>query len=167
MLRGLGRAPFSPRTSIGPGAGAAVPETPPPAPDPMSRGPAAAPAAPGSAPAPAPPPPTGPAPWAAEVVKEADPAQEQFEVLKRHIHMRLVDRLDMNRIAEIDPKMLRNEIKAVVENLCDTENPLLNRHERQRLVSEILDETFGFGPLELLLKDDKIGDIMINGPKKI
>ena len=73
----------------------------------------------------------------------------------------------MNRIAEIDPKTLRNEIRGVVELLCDTENPLLNRNERQRLVNEILDETFGFGPLELLLKDDKIGDIMINGPKNI
>ena len=73
----------------------------------------------------------------------------------------------MNRIAEIDPKELRNEIRGVVELLCDTENPLLNRNERQRLVNEILDETFGYGPLELLLKDDKIGDIMINGPKHV
>ena len=73
----------------------------------------------------------------------------------------------MNRIAEIDPKTLRNEIRGVVEQLCDTENPLLNRNERQRLVNEVLDETLGFGPLELLLKDDKIGDIMINGPKNI
>ena len=81
--------------------------------------------------------------------------------------MRLVDRLDMNRVGEMDPKTLRSEIRGVVEHLCDTENPLLNRNERQRLVNEILDETFGFGPLELLLKDDKIADIMINGPKKI
>ena len=73
----------------------------------------------------------------------------------------------MNRIAEIDPKTLRNDIRGVVEQLCDTENPLLNRNERQRLVNEVLDETFGFGPLELLLKDDKIGDIMINGPKNV
>jgi pilus assembly protein CpaF len=102
-----------------------------------------------------------------EPAKEADPAQVQYEVLKRHIHMRLVDRLDMNRIAEIDPKTLRNEIRGVVEQLCDTENPLLNRNERQRLVNEVLDETFGFGPLELLLKDDKIADIMINGPKNV
>ena len=81
--------------------------------------------------------------------------------------MQLVDRLDMNRVGEMDPKTLRDEIRGIVEHLCDTENPLLNRNERQRLVNEVLDETFGFGPLELLLKDDKIGDIMINGPKKI
>src|SRR5881275_433577 len=81
--------------------------------------------------------------------------------------MRLVDRLDLNRVSEMDPNTLRAEIRGVVEHLCDTENPLLNRHERQRLVNEILDETFGFGPLELLLKDEKIGDIMINGAKKV
>ena len=102
-----------------------------------------------------------------EPAKETDPAVEQYETLKRHIHIQLVDRLDMNRVSEMDPKTLRNEIRSIVEHLCDTENPLLNRNERQRLVNEILDETFGFGPLELLLKDDKIGDIMINGPKKV
>src|SRR5438045_1327882 len=117
MLRGMGRTPFGPRTSIGQGAGASAADPAPPSADPTSRGPAPSPAAPGPAPAPAPAPPPSPAPWAAEVVKEADPAQEQFEVLKRHIHMRLVDRLDMNRVTEIDPKMLRNEIKGVVEYL--------------------------------------------------
>ena len=73
----------------------------------------------------------------------------------------------MNRLNEIDPAVRRAEIGAIVEHLCDIENPRLNRSERQRLVGEILDETFGLGPLEILLKDDKIADIMINGPKKI
>jgi len=118
----------------------------------------------------APPPqaPTPPAPTRKnDASREIDPAVAKYEALKRQIHMQLVDRLDMNRVAEIDPKTLRNEIRGVVEQLCDTENPLLNRNERQRLVNEVLDETFGFGPLELLLKDDKIGDIMINGPKNV
>ena len=46
-----------------------------------------------------------------EPVKEPDPAVEQYETLKRHIHMQLVDRLDMNRVSEMDPKTLRNEIR--------------------------------------------------------
>jgi pilus assembly protein CpaF len=91
----------------------------------------------------------------------------KYEGLKRKVHGQLVDRLDMNRVNEIDPVSLRAEIRSVVEHLCDTEDPLLNRNERQRLVEEILDETFGLGPLELLLKDDKIGDIMINGPRHV
>ena len=63
--------------------------------------------------------------------------------------------------------MLRREIRLVVEHLCDTEDTLLNRNERERLVDEVLDETFGLGPLELLLKDPTISDILINGPKNI
>jgi pilus assembly protein CpaF len=124
-----------------------------------------APASAPAAPAPSPPPP----PRARETSREVDPAVLKYEQLKKTIHLRLVDRLDLNRVNEMDGgiQALRNEIRGVVEHLCDTENPMLNRTERQKLVEEILDETFGFGPLELLLKDDKIGDIMINGPKKI
>ncbi len=156
MLRGFSRAGLAPRSPINSAAATALEDPPSPGSGDASPPPAV--------PAPAAPPPPA---RKAEAGKEADPAQVQYEALKRHIHMRLVDRLDMNRIAEIDPKELRNEIRGVVELLCDTENPLLNRNERQRLVNEILDETFGYGPLELLLKDDKIGDIMINGPKHV
>jgi pilus assembly protein CpaF len=159
MLRGLGRGPFGPRANSESGAQTAVLDSPAAK---TGEGPGSLPPSPAPEPPPAPPPARR-----NESSKEIDPAQAQYEALKRHIHMRLVDRLDMNRIAEIDPKTLRAEIRGVVEQLCDTENPLLNRNERQRLVNEVLDETFGFGPLELLLKDDKIGDIMINGPKNV
>jgi pilus assembly protein CpaF len=158
MLRGLSRSPFAPKGSQTFGASTAVAEPPPPVDSAVETA--------NRTPPPAPPPPPT-APRRNEAPKEPDPAQEQYEILKRLIHTRLVDRLDMNRIAEIDPKTLRNDIRGVVEQLCDSENPLLNRNERQRLVNEVLDETLGFGPLELLLKDDKIGDIMINGPKHI
>src|SRR5690349_7264572 len=141
MLKGLGLRPFNPRPVPG-----LAPETEAELPAPRDL-------------APAPPPPPAP-PRGREIVKEADPAVEKYETLKRHIHMRLVDRLDLNRVNEIDPATLRAEIRGVVEHLCDTEDPLLNRTERQRLVDEILDETSGLGPLELLLKDDKIADIM-------
>ncbi len=90
-----------------------------------------------------------------------------FDDLKRLIHGKLVEKLDMSRVGDLEGDSLRREIRLVIEHLCDTENPLLNRSERERLVEEILDETFGFGPLELLLKDQKIADIMINGPKHV
>jgi pilus assembly protein CpaF len=90
-----------------------------------------------------------------------------YETLKRRIHTKLVDKLDLTRVGELEGDVLRREIRLVVEHLCDTEDTLLNRNERERLVEEVLDETFGLGPLELLLKDNTISDIMINGPKHI
>jgi len=92
---------------------------------------------------------------------------KSFEELKRLIHTKLVEKLDLSRVSDLEGDTLRREIRLVVERLCDTENPLLNRMERERLIDEVLDETFGFGPLEVLLKDPTISDIMINGPFKI
>src|SRR5436305_4199561 len=92
---------------------------------------------------------------------------KSFEELKRLIHGKLVDKLDLSRVSDLEGETLRREIRLVVERLCDTENPLLNRMERERLIDEVLDETFGFGPLEVLLKDPTISDILINGPQKI
>ncbi|HEY2762026.1 MAG TPA: CpaF family protein [Pirellulales bacterium] len=91
----------------------------------------------------------------------------EFESLKRRIHSKLVDKLDLTKVGELEGDVLRREIRLVVEHLCDTEDHLLNRSERDRLVEEVLDETFGLGPLELLLKDSTISDILINGPKHI
>src|SRR6202162_4010804 len=94
-------------------------------------------------------------------------SSKSFEELKRLIHSKLVDKLDLSRVSDLTGDTLRREIRLVVERLCDTENPLLNRMERERLIDEVLDETFGFGPLEMLLKDPTISDILINGPHKI
>src|SRR5437868_13105541 len=100
--------------------------------------------------------------------RSADAAKaEEFDLLKRKIHNKLVDKLDLNRVGELQGDVLRREIRLVVEHLCDTEETFLNRAERERLIEEVLDETFGLGPLEFLLKDHTISDILINGPKNI
>src|SRR6185312_6374968 len=78
---------------------------------------------------------------------------KSFEELKRLIHGKLVDKLDLSRVSDLEGDTLRREIRLVVE--------------RERLIDEVLDETFGFGPLEVLLKDPTISDILINGPQKI
>ena len=93
--------------------------------------------------------------------------ETEFEELKRKIHGKLVDKLDLSRVSELEGETLKREIRLVVEHLCDSEDTMLNRAERERLIEEVLDETFGLGPLELLLKDPTISDILINGPKQI
>jgi pilus assembly protein CpaF len=91
----------------------------------------------------------------------------EFEKLKQRIHSKLVDKLDLSHVGELEGDVLRREIRLVVEHLCDSEDTFLNRNERDRLVDEVLDETFGLGPLEMLLKEPSISEIMINGPKNV
>jgi len=91
---------------------------------------------------------------------------DKFNALKVRIHRKLVEQLDLNAINNDDPT-IRDQVGDLIIDLCEKEDVLLNHVERQRLVSEILDETFGLGPLEVLLKDPSISDILINGPKQI
>ncbi|MCK4851108.1 MAG: CpaF family protein, partial [Phycisphaerae bacterium] len=92
---------------------------------------------------------------------------KQFQELKTRIHRKMVDRLDLSNIEGLDKEDLRKQIRAVVAELCDEENTLLNYQERERLMAEVLDETFGLGPLEVLLADPTITDILVNGPHMI
>ncbi|MBN2578272.1 MAG: CpaF family protein [Pirellulales bacterium] len=100
-------------------------------------------------------------------LRSAESKEHSYEELKQRIHNKLVDKLDLSRIGELEGDVLRREIRLVVEHLCDSEDTLLNRNERERLVNEVLDEAFGLGPLEMLLKDQTITDILINGPKSV
>ncbi len=93
--------------------------------------------------------------------------QQQFEDIKRRIHGKLVDKLDLSRVGDLKGDTLKREIRMVVEHLCDAEETLLNRQERERIVDEVIDEVLGLGPLELILKDPTVSDILINGPKNI
>jgi pilus assembly protein CpaF len=100
-------------------------------------------------------------------LRSTDSKENNYEELKQRIHNKLVDKLDLSRVGELEGDVLRREIRLVVEHLCDSEDTLLNRNERERLVNEVLDETFGLGPLEMLLKDAAVSDILINGPKNV
>ncbi|NND97713.1 MAG: CpaF family protein [Pirellulaceae bacterium] len=102
-----------------------------------------------------------------QTANQAPSRSEQFEEIKRRIHSKLVDKLDLSRVGDMKGDTLRREIRLVVEHLCDAEETLLNRQEREKIVDEVLDETFGLGPLELILKDPEVSDILINGPKNI
>jgi len=91
---------------------------------------------------------------------------EQFNSLKMRLHRKLIDQLDLARMSS-DDDSLREQVKELVSRLADQENTLLNFNERQRLISEVLDETFGLGPLEVILADPTISDILVNGPKQV
>ena len=61
-------------------------------------------------------------------LRPADPKESNFEELKQRIHSKLVDKLDLSRVGELEGDTLRREIRLVVEHLCDTEDTLLNRN---------------------------------------
>lgn len=109
-----------------------------------------------------PPPPAAPRPD-----RVADERTKRFQDLKGTIHRKLVEQLDMAKLAREANTEMREQVRQVVGALCEEENTLLNFTERQKLVEEILDETFGLGPLEALLKDPLVSDILINGPQQV
>ena len=90
-----------------------------------------------------------------------------YQELKSSIHRKLIGRLDLSTVAEIPPEQLSGIIKTVIESLITAEGIPLTRSERERLVLEIQHETLGFGPLEPLLQDPEISDIMVNGPDQV
>ena len=71
-------------------------------------------------------------------LRKTESSNKGFEDLKQRIHAKLVDKLDLARVGELEGDVLRREIRLVVEHLCDTEDTLLNRSERERLVGEVL-----------------------------
>jgi pilus assembly protein CpaF len=98
--------------------------------------------------------------------KQSKEKIEQFSTLKMRLHRKLIEQLDLSRLVG-DEETLRGQVKEVVARLAEQEDTLLNYNERQRLIAEVLDETFGLGPLEVLLADSEISDILVNGPKQV
>jgi pilus assembly protein CpaF len=83
--------------------------------------------------------------------------------MKSQVHVKLLNSLTADQLRDLNKESVRNQIAAVVEKLILDESLPLTLAEREKLIEEILDEVFGLGPLEGLLKDPSISDIMVNG----
>jgi len=96
------------------------------------------------------------------------PTKEYYE-LKTRIHDRLLDTVDLTLLDSVDKQTLRQEIGKLVERILYNEKKVvpLNLRERERLITEIQDEVLGLGPLEPLLQDPDISDILVNTYKHI
>ena len=95
------------------------------------------------------------------------PDSEYFQDMKIRIHRRLIDRIDLTKMDLMGNSEVLKEIGAVIENLIIGEGIPLNQMERDRLIVEIQHETFGLGPLEPLLADYQISDILVNNFSKV
>lgn len=87
--------------------------------------------------------------------------------IKAKIHRKLLDVLDMNEARRIPTEQLHQACASRVDELLREEKYPLSGPERQRLIREVMDEVFGFGPLDNFLRDPGVSDILVNGPHKI
>ena len=83
--------------------------------------------------------------------------------LKVEIHQQLLDRINLALLDKMPREQVAEEISDIVADLLESTGEVLNRAERTSLSAEVLDELLGLGPLEPLLKDETINDILVNG----
>jgi pilus assembly protein CpaF len=111
------------------------------------------------------------APWEAEpaaaVAAPERPDDSPLHDLKTRIHRRLLGRLNLSNLDTLDRSQVDSEIRKVVHELLARESVPLNFEEREELVVQVLDEIFGLGPLEPLLKDAEVSDILVNTYKQV
>jgi pilus assembly protein CpaF len=93
--------------------------------------------------------------------------QVDFGRVKAAIHRRLIQKLNLDRVTQLRREVVRAELAQIVESLATAESTPMTLQERERLAQEVLDEVFGLGPLEPLLKDPTISDILVNTHKDI
>ena len=93
--------------------------------------------------------------------------RERIEALKTEMHHRLLDNLNLAALEKAEPAALRAEIVAITSEELAQMGVILGREDRDVLNAELFDEVMGLGPLEPLLKDDTVNDILVNGPHNI
>ena len=96
------------------------------------------------------------------IVRPGSGSDRWFEI-KSKIHHKLLNSLNPEQLRTLNKESVRTQIGLVVERLVADEGIPMTLAERERVIEEILDEVFGLGPLEPLLKDPSISDIMVNG----
>src|SRR5215472_18074168 len=93
--------------------------------------------------------------------------QERYASLKTRVHQKLLSVLNMDAVKAESRQELRREVQGVLEKILREDHLPISMTERNRLAEEILDEVFGLGPLEPLLKDPTISDILVNTHKYV
>ncbi len=99
--------------------------------------------------------------------KSKDTQSEGFAQLKLAVHNRLFETLDVARLESLEPQLASQKVTAAISDILNEEGRLLTDDDRSRLVEEIKNEMLGLGPLEPLLWDDAVTDILVNGHDQI
>lgn len=96
-----------------------------------------------------------------------DRFEAEFQKLKTRIHRELIDSLDLSRIGTLDESRLRTHIRNLAESLLRSRPEMLSSIDEERLIDELMAESFGLGPLEPYMQDPDVSDILVNGPNEV
>ena len=99
--------------------------------------------------------------------RERSAMADGFQQLKLAVHNRLFETLDVSRLESLEANMASQKVTTAISEILDEEGRLLTDADRARLIEEIKNELLGLGPLEPLLWDDEITDILVNGPSQV
>ena len=99
--------------------------------------------------------------------KPAGTIGPEHQELKFTLHRKLLDKINLDALASIETEKLRREVHGALSSLIDGEQTLLSAAERNQIVAEVLDEVFGLGPLEPLLHDETVSDILVNTHEQV
>jgi len=100
-------------------------------------------------------------------VRPQPPVRQQYLELKGNVHRKLLNRLNLEALAQSDRARAESEIRTLLTELLTEENTPLSLGERETLFSELIDDVFGLGPLEPLLRDPAVSDILVNTHKHV
>ena len=103
----------------------------------------------------------------AGIADDAANSQHSFQEMKSRLHRALINRMDLTKLGAMAPEQVNAEVSRLAEGVLAAEAMPLSTAERERLVSEVRHELFGLGPLEPLLADPTISDILVNSHRKI
>lgn len=104
---------------------------------------------------------------AAENGIRASGNQQGYATLKGQLHELLLDRIDLDAVKKLGSERLREELRLVIDGLISEKGLPLNSSERRQIALDLENEVLGFGPLEVLLNDPSVSDILVNGPHSI
>jgi pilus assembly protein CpaF len=93
--------------------------------------------------------------------------EAKYLELKSHVHNKLFEILDLSKTADMSEETNGDEVVAATQRILSDEGIAITKDERQRLLQDIKDEVFGLGPIECLLRDPTVCDILVNGPNQV
>lgn len=96
-----------------------------------------------------------------------DESRQSFELLKTRLHRQMVDAIDLSKAGELPEAELRSQLRALASHLAGQQSVALSASDREMMVDSLMDEIYGFGPIEPLMNNAEITDVLINGADSV